>query len=133
MIIKLSVVLSKVIQDTFNGTADVAKFKSSGFTLELSFKKAMITTTEDHLLEMHKTIINEWQDAAFPIGVKDDGTAHKEALRTLLFAPDITRILAGFTPTDIDKWITHPWLMPVLQLWHNILMKYESIAENINS
>eukprot|EP00961_Rhodomonas_salina_P227992 3081879-Rhodomonas_salina.1 len=67
VIIKLSVVQSKVIQDTF-GTADVAKFKSSGFTSELSFEKAMNTATEDHLLEMHKIIINEWLDAAFPMG-----------------------------------------------------------------
>eukprot|EP00961_Rhodomonas_salina_P231550 3127775-Rhodomonas_salina.1 len=36
VIIKLSVVLLKVIQDMF-GTADVAKLKSSGFTSELSF------------------------------------------------------------------------------------------------
>eukprot|EP00961_Rhodomonas_salina_P111335 1497939-Rhodomonas_salina.1 len=67
------------------------------------------------------------------MGVKDDRAAHKEALRTLLFAPDIIKILAGFMPPDIDKWIMHPWLVPVLQLWHNILMKYESIAKNINS
>eukprot|EP00961_Rhodomonas_salina_P222367 3007110-Rhodomonas_salina.1 len=61
----------------------------------------MTSTVEDYTLEMHKLIINKWRDAAFPIGVKDDGATHKEQLRTLLFNTELTQILAGFAQPDI--------------------------------
>eukprot|EP00961_Rhodomonas_salina_P031289 421237-Rhodomonas_salina.1 len=52
---------------------------------------------------MHKLIMNKWCDAAFPIGIKDDGATHKEQLCTLLFNTELTQILAGFAPLDIEK------------------------------
>eukprot|EP00961_Rhodomonas_salina_P085666 1150672-Rhodomonas_salina.1 len=91
----------------------------------------METAVEDKFLELHKTVINKWRDTAFPIGVKDDGAAHKEALQSLLFAPDLMKILAGFALLNINLWLTRPWLMPALQLWFQILVKYE--GANLNS
>eukprot|EP00961_Rhodomonas_salina_P053466 717156-Rhodomonas_salina.1 len=73
---------------------------------------------------MHKLIINKWRNAAFPISVKDDGTTHKEPLRTLLFNTELTQILAGFALQDIKRWIEEPWLMRAVQLWFKILLLY---------
>eukprot|EP00961_Rhodomonas_salina_P141797 1909402-Rhodomonas_salina.1 len=68
------------------------------------------------MLEIHKLVINKWRESAFPTGVKDYGAAHKEHLRAILFHTDITKILGGHIPTEIGKWITQPWLMPVVQI-----------------
>eukprot|EP00961_Rhodomonas_salina_P195620 2641099-Rhodomonas_salina.1 len=64
----------------------------------------MALAVEDHLLELHrdKQVINKWREAAFPVGVKDDGTVHKEHLSTTLFHPDITKILGGYVQKEID-------------------------------
>eukprot|EP00961_Rhodomonas_salina_P163077 2196589-Rhodomonas_salina.1 len=97
VITRLSVMRSTVLKDTF-GTADSEKFKSAAFKTEVAFQAAMTTTVEDHMLEVHKLIINKWRDSAFPLGVKDDGAAHKEPLRALLYDPELTKILAGFVP-----------------------------------
>eukprot|EP00961_Rhodomonas_salina_P040153 539645-Rhodomonas_salina.1 len=90
----------------------------------------MGSAVEDHLLEMHKKVINKWREASFPSGVKDDGTAHKEPLRAILFHPEITRLLAGHVLVGINLWLKQPWRMPAVQIWWQILQKYEGISEN---
>eukprot|EP00961_Rhodomonas_salina_P057708 775691-Rhodomonas_salina.1 len=62
----------------------------------------MASAVEDHLLELHKQGINKWLEAAFPVGIKEDGTIHKEHLRTILFHPDITKILGGYVLKEVD-------------------------------
>eukprot|EP00961_Rhodomonas_salina_P178968 2414728-Rhodomonas_salina.1 len=52
----------------------------------------MESSVEDHMLEIHKLVINKWRESAFPTGVKDDGAAHKEHLQSILFHPDITML-----------------------------------------
>eukprot|EP00961_Rhodomonas_salina_P156429 2106504-Rhodomonas_salina.1 len=80
-----------------------------------------------------KLLINKWQDAAFPPG-KDDGAAHKEQLLAILYAPEITKLLStGSTLQNICNWLKMPWLMPVVQVWFRILLRYEGITENINA
>eukprot|EP00961_Rhodomonas_salina_P266118 3597128-Rhodomonas_salina.1 len=93
----------------------------------------MTSTVEDYMLEMHKLIINKWCDAAFPIGIKDDGETHKEPLCTLLFNTELTQILVGLALPDIKRWMEEPWLMLAVQLWFKILLQYEGITENVNS
>eukprot|EP00961_Rhodomonas_salina_P166013 2236884-Rhodomonas_salina.1 len=82
-----------------------------------------------------KLLINKWREAAFLPG-KDDGlgAAHKEQLRAILYAPEITKLLStGSTPQNIGNWLKMPWLMQAVQVWFRILLLYEGITENVNA
>eukprot|EP00961_Rhodomonas_salina_P256029 3460307-Rhodomonas_salina.1 len=76
----------------------------------------MVSAVEDHLLELHKQVINKWGEAAFPVGIKDYGSIHKEHLCTILFHSDITKILGRYVLKEINEWLVKPWLMPVVQI-----------------
>eukprot|EP00961_Rhodomonas_salina_P277458 3749402-Rhodomonas_salina.1 len=96
-----------------------------------SSEVAMKMSIGDNLTEANKLIINKWLDAAFPLN-KDDCAAHKEALRAILFAPDINDFMNGVQWATVSEWIKKPWLMPAVQMWMKILLKYESMAENLS-
>eukprot|EP00961_Rhodomonas_salina_P129541 1744616-Rhodomonas_salina.1 len=53
VITKLSVIKSTVLKDML-GTADEEKFKSALYIDVRTFKEAMASAVEDHLLELHK-------------------------------------------------------------------------------
>eukprot|EP00961_Rhodomonas_salina_P025202 339693-Rhodomonas_salina.1 len=95
-------------------------------------KAAMKTAAQDYFIEVMKLLINKWREAAFPHG-KDDGAAHKEQLRAILYAPDITNLINGATPKNIANWMDKPWLMPAVQIWFRILLLYEGVTENVNA
>eukprot|EP00961_Rhodomonas_salina_P290536 3925801-Rhodomonas_salina.1 len=130
LITRLSIVRSTVLKSTF-GTADVDNFKAAFYDDKNSFEAAMKMSIGDNLTEANKLIINKWRDAAFPLN-KDDGAAHKEALRAILFAPDINDFMNGEPWATVSEWIKKPWLMPAVQMWMKILLKYESMAENLS-
>eukprot|EP00961_Rhodomonas_salina_P143265 1928034-Rhodomonas_salina.1 len=85
----------------------------------------------DHMTEVNKLLINKWRDSAFPLG-KDDGAVHKEALRAILYEPCISAFMKGVPQASLFDWIKKQWLMPAVQIWLHILLKYESMSENIS-
>ena len=93
LITRLSIVRSTVLKSTF-GTADVDNYKAAFYEDKPSFEAAMKMSIGDNLTESNKLIINKWRDAAFPLN-KDDGAAHKEALRAILYAPEINDFMTG--------------------------------------
>eukprot|EP00961_Rhodomonas_salina_P125518 1690701-Rhodomonas_salina.1 len=107
---------SQVVEltNTF-GTTDVTNFKAVFYDSEDELKAAMTTAvaSEDYFTEKMKLLINKWREAAFQPG-KDDGAAHKEQLRAILYALEITKLLStGSTQQNIGNWLKMPWLMPV--------------------
>eukprot|EP00961_Rhodomonas_salina_P021610 290230-Rhodomonas_salina.1 len=132
LITRLSIVRSTVLTSTF-GTADVDnfKFKAAFYDDKPSFESVMKMSIGDNLTEANKLIINKWRDATFPLN-KDDGAAHKETLRAILYAPVINDFMNGATSTTVSEWIKKQWLMPAVQMWMKTLLKYESMAENLS-
>eukprot|EP00961_Rhodomonas_salina_P080292 1080045-Rhodomonas_salina.1 len=97
---------------------NVEKFKEASFNDPTTFQGAMDTAVEDNFLEIHKQVINKWRETEFPTG-------------SILFHPDIAKILGGHSPADTDLWLKPPWRMPAVQIWFQILQKYKGSAENV--
>eukprot|EP00961_Rhodomonas_salina_P134443 1808433-Rhodomonas_salina.1 len=87
-------------ESTFR-TADVDNFKAAFYEDKPSFEA--------------------WLDAAFPLN-KDDGAAHKEALRAILYAPEINDFMTGVPWATVSEWIKKQWLMPAVQIWLKIML-----------
>eukprot|EP00961_Rhodomonas_salina_P019100 257280-Rhodomonas_salina.1 len=78
-------------------------------------KAAMKTAVQDYFIRVMKLLINKWREAAFPPG-KDDWAAHKEQLRAILYAQDITNLINRATPQNVANWMDKQWLMPAVQI-----------------
>eukprot|EP00961_Rhodomonas_salina_P206326 2785125-Rhodomonas_salina.1 len=100
---------------------DVTNFKAAFYTSEEKMQAAMKTAVQDYFIKMNKMLINKWREAAFPPG-KDDGAAHKELLRAILYAPEITKLINGARPKNVCNWLDMPWLMPAVQILFRILL-----------
>ena len=131
IITRISIVRSTLLKNTFS-TTDVTNFKVAFYASEEKMQAAMKTAVQDYFIEMNKLLINKWRESAFPPG-KDDGAAHKELLRAILYAPEITKLINGATPKNVGNWLDMPWLMPAVQIWFRILLRYEGVTENVNA
>eukprot|EP00961_Rhodomonas_salina_P031647 426418-Rhodomonas_salina.1 len=76
----------------------------------------MDTTMEDHMLDNQRKFIELVMDCAFP----DDKS------------PENIAICTGKTPKGIEIWETQPWQMPAVQLWFNLIMKFEGATEHVS-
>mmetsp|Transcript_64423 Transcript_64423/g.134430 ORF Transcript_64423/g.134430 Transcript_64423/m.134430 type:complete len:130 (+) Transcript_64423:475-864(+) len=73
--------------------------------------------------------------SALPDGIaeKSEKNTQKEALRRILVTSEISNIMDGGPPKDIDEWLDKPQLMPAVAVWFQILWKYEGMSENVDS
>eukprot|EP00961_Rhodomonas_salina_P032166 433704-Rhodomonas_salina.1 len=130
VITRLSVMRSTVIKNAF-GTADAKAFSKAGQKSEDGFKAAMDTTMEDNLLSHQRTFIELVTEASFlDDKIKPSDSYNKESLCKLVASADNIAIRAGKMPKGIQTWEAMPWMMPAVQLWFNLLMKFEGAAEH---
>ena len=101
-----------------------------GFTCETKHKNAMDNAVEQKLLEMNLLILTTLTDA---INAKSETSTQKEFLRRILLTAEIRNIMDGGAPKDIDEWFDKQQVMPAVNVWIQILWKYEGISENVDS
>eukprot|EP00961_Rhodomonas_salina_P148233 1995635-Rhodomonas_salina.1 len=64
--------------------------------------------------------------------IKPSDSYNKESLLKLVALADNIAIRAGKMPKGIETWEAMPWMMPAVQLWFNLLMKFEGAAEHVS-
>lgn len=101
-----------------------------GFTCEDKHKGTVNNALEQKLLQMNILVLATLTESITE--VKDTST-QKEVLRRMLFTAEIRNIMDGGPPKDIDEWFDKPQLMPAINVWFQILWKYEGLSENVDS
>eukprot|EP00961_Rhodomonas_salina_P027593 372917-Rhodomonas_salina.2 len=93
----------------------------------------MDTTMEDNLLAHQRTFIELVTEVSLQDDkIKPSDSYNKELLCKLVASADNIAIRAGKMPKGIETWEAMQWMMPAVQLWFNLLTKFEGAAEHVS-
>jgi hypothetical protein len=101
-----------------------------------------LKTTEDHLKTWHDNIDQSYivkanryvlkilHNVMYPTGKTNTKT--NQRLHHIVDTAEIRKFISGENTGDEDEWKTNLWQVPTVQVWSNLLFKFEDFTDMIN-
>jgi hypothetical protein len=70
---------------------------------------------------VNRTVVRELYDAVYP---DDSETPATTKLRSILKAPEVTKILMGEKLASESEWAAKPWLIPAVNMYGRLAYKF---------
>ena len=124
-------------------TLDLALVKNKKDVIGSAWAEAdKLKITEDHLKTWHDNIDQSYivkvnravlkilHNAIYPTGKAN--TKANQRLQHIVDTAEIRKFISGENTGDEDEWKTNLWQVPAVQVWSNLLFKFEGFTDMIN-
>jgi len=124
-------------------TLDLALVKNKKDVIGSAWAEAdKLKITEDHLKTWHDSIDQSYivkvnravlkilHNAIYPTGKAN--TKANQRLQHIVDTAEIRKFISGENTGDEDEWKTNLWQVPAVQVWSNLLFKFEGFTDMIN-
>ena len=130
--VTLKMLLTKVKKEELgNNFTDAAAL---GFTDD-ELQDFHLNISVRHLQRVNRTVVSALYNSVFKNSPEDASSRVK--LHSILESQIVTEILSDFqkvdqeTQSNLESWVTKPWLIPAVYIWGQIMHRYQGMTEMI--
>ena len=85
---------------------------------------------QSYIVKVNRAVLKILHNAIYPTGKAN--TKANQRLQHIVDTAEIRKFISGENTGDEDEWKTNLWKIPAVQVWSNLLFKFEGFTDMIN-
>ena len=85
---------------------------------------------QSYIVKVNRAVLKILHNAIYPTGKAN--TKANQRLQHIVDTAEIRKFISGENTGDEDEWKTNLWQVPAVQVWSNLLFKFEGFTDMVN-